>query len=99
MTQDCLDSPSTADVSKHLPKGIHVTGADDKSDPAIEGMPWGYLFFHNKTARAFEKEMKDRNDQKIRLFLVSLFIQVSQVQKLKELKELSLPTVAEELRQ
>ena len=99
MTQDCLDSPSTADVSKHLPKGIHVTGADDKSDPAIEGMPWGYLFFHNKTARALEKEMKDRNGQKIRLFLVSLFIQVSQVQKLKELKELSLPTVAEELRQ
>ena len=40
MTQDCLNSPSTADVSKHLPKGIHVTGADDKSDPAIEGMPW-----------------------------------------------------------
>ena len=42
MTQDCLDSPSTADVSYRLPKGIHVTGADDKSDPAIEGMPWGY---------------------------------------------------------
>ena len=41
MTQDCLDSPSTADVSYRLPKGIHVTGADDKSDPAIEGMPWG----------------------------------------------------------
>ena len=63
MTQDCLDSPSTADVSYRLPKGIHVTGADDKSDPAIEGMPWGYLFFHNKTARAFEKEMKDHNEQ------------------------------------
>ena len=41
MTQDCLDSPSTADVSYRLPKGIHVTGADDESDPAIEGMPWG----------------------------------------------------------
>ena len=40
MTQDCLNSPSTADVSNRLPKGIHVTGADDKSDPAIEGMPW-----------------------------------------------------------
>ena len=39
MTQDCLNSLSTADVSTHLPKGIHVTGADDKSDPAIEGMP------------------------------------------------------------
>ena len=43
MTQDCLNSPSTADVSKHLPKGIHVTGADDKSDSAIEGMPWSHL--------------------------------------------------------
>ena len=43
MTQDCLNSPSTADVSYRLPKGIHVTGADDKSDPAIEGMPWGHL--------------------------------------------------------
>ena len=57
MTQDGLDSRSTADVSKHLAKGIHVTGADDKSDPAIEGMPWGYLFIHNKTAQAFEHEM------------------------------------------
>ena len=63
MTQDCLNSPSTADVSKRLPKGIHVTGADDKSDPAIEGMPWGDLFFHNKTAQTFEKEMKDYNDK------------------------------------
>jgi hypothetical protein len=43
MTQDCLNSPSTADVSTRLPKGIHVTGADDKSDPAIEGMPWSHL--------------------------------------------------------
>lgn len=41
MTQDCLDSPSTADVSNRLPKGINVTGTDDKSDPGIEGMPWG----------------------------------------------------------
>ena len=57
MTQDCLDSPSTADVSYRLPKGIHVTGADDKSDPAIEGMPWGHLLIHNKTAQAFEYEM------------------------------------------
>ena len=32
-------------------------------------------------------------------FRKSYVIQVSQVQKLKELKELSLPTVAEELRQ
>lgn len=63
MTQDCLDSPSTADVSYRLPKGIHVTGADDKSDPSVEEMPWGYLFFHNKTAQAFEKEMKDHHDK------------------------------------
>ena len=32
-------------------------------------------------------------------FFYILLIQVSQAQKLKELKELSLPTVAEELRQ
>ena len=57
MTQDCLDSPSTADVSYRLPKGIHVTGADDKSDPAIEGMPWSHLLIHKKTALAFEHEM------------------------------------------
>ena len=50
MTQDCLNSPSTADVSTHLPKGIHVTGADDKSDPAIEGMSWTYLFISSPTA-------------------------------------------------
>ena len=43
MTQDCLDSPSTADVSYRLPKGIHVTGADDKSNPALEGMSWSHL--------------------------------------------------------
>ena len=55
MTQDCLDSPSTADVSKRLPKGIHVTGADDKSDPGIEGMPWGYLFFTTRQPRLFER--------------------------------------------
>lgn len=63
MTQDCLNSPSTTDVSKRLPKGIHVTGADDKSDPGIEGTPWGYLFIHNKTAQAFENEMKDYNEK------------------------------------
>ena len=50
MTQDCLNSPSTADVSKHLPKVIHVTGADDKSDPGIEGMPWGHLLISSPTA-------------------------------------------------
>lgn len=50
MTQDCLNSPSTADVSYRLPKGIHVTGADDKSDPAIEGMPWSHLLISSLTA-------------------------------------------------
>ena len=49
MTQDCLNSPSTADVSYRLPKGIHVTGADDKSDPAIEGMLWSHLFISSPT--------------------------------------------------
>ena len=49
MTQDCLNSPSTADVNTRLPKGIHVTGADDKSDPAIEGMPWSHLFISSPT--------------------------------------------------
>lgn len=63
MTQDCLNSPSIADVSKRLLKGIHVTGADGKSDPGIEGMPWGYLFIHNKTAQTFEKDMKSYNDK------------------------------------
>lgn len=38
MTQDCLNSSSIADVSKRLPKGIHVTGADGKSDLGIEGI-------------------------------------------------------------
>ena len=50
MTQDCLNSPSTADVSYRLPKGIHVTGADDKSDPAIEEMPWSHLLISSLTA-------------------------------------------------
>ena len=50
MTQDCLNSPSTADVNTRLPKGINVTGTDDKSDPAIEGMPWTYLFISSPTA-------------------------------------------------
>lgn len=39
MTQDCLNSPSTADVSKRLPKGIHVIGAERLSDPSVEGIP------------------------------------------------------------
>lgn len=38
MTQDCLNSPSTADVSKRLPKGIHVIGAERLSDPSVEGI-------------------------------------------------------------
>ena len=49
MTQDCLNSPSTADVNTRLPKGIHVTGADDESDSAIEGMLWSHLFISSPT--------------------------------------------------
>lgn len=39
MTQDCLDSPSTASVSQRLPKGIHIIGADKPSAPRVETMP------------------------------------------------------------
>ncbi len=39
MTQDCLDSPSTADASKRLPKGIHVIGAEKLSGSSVEGIP------------------------------------------------------------
>ena len=38
MTQDCLNSPSTADASQCLPKGIHVIGAEKLSDPSVEGI-------------------------------------------------------------
>lgn len=63
MTQDCSNSYSAVDVSQHLPKGINITGADVKSVSGIEGMPWGYLFIHNKTAQVFEREMKDYNEK------------------------------------
>lgn len=62
MTQDCLDSHSTAGVSRRLPKGINITGTGRKPAPAIEGMPWGYLFIHNKTAQVFEREMDSYNE-------------------------------------
>ena len=62
MTQDCLDSHSTAGVSRRLPKGINITGTGSKPAPAIEGMPWGYLFIHNKTAQVFEREMDSYNE-------------------------------------
>ena len=38
MTQDCLNSPSTADVSNRLPKGIHVIGTEKLSAPKVEGI-------------------------------------------------------------
>ncbi len=38
MTQDCLNSPSTADVSQRLPKGIHVIGTEKLSNPSVEGI-------------------------------------------------------------
>ena len=62
MTQDCLDSHSTAGVSRRLPKGINITGTGSKPVPAIEGIPWGYLFIHNKTAQVFEREMDSYNE-------------------------------------
>ena len=62
MTQDCLDSHSTAGVSRRLPKGINITGTGGKPAPAIEGIPWGYLFFHNKTAQGLERDMDSDNE-------------------------------------
>lgn len=61
MTLDSLNSLSTADASRRLPKGIHITGADDESVSGIEGIPWGYLFIHNKVAQVFEREMEAYN--------------------------------------
>ena len=72
MTQDCLNSPSTADVSYRLPKGIHVTGADDKSDPAIEGMPWGYLFFGGASTYVVRKMRKTQYKLQ-KLYLVATY--------------------------
>ena len=60
MTQDCLNSPSTADVSYRLPKGIHVTGADDKSDPAIEGMSWSHLLISSPPYDASLDDVKEK---------------------------------------
>lgn len=36
MTQDCLNSTSTADVSQRLPKGIHIIGAEKPAAPKVE---------------------------------------------------------------
>ena len=38
MTQDCLNSPSTADVSGCLPKGINIIGTERLSTPSVGGM-------------------------------------------------------------
>jgi len=38
MTQDCLDSLSTAGVSQRLPKGIRIIGAEKLSAPKVEGI-------------------------------------------------------------
>ena len=58
----CLDSLSAASAGKRLPKGINITGTDGKPASGIEGMPWGYMFLHNKTAPIFEREMRMYND-------------------------------------
>ncbi len=38
MTQDCLNSPSIADASRCLPKGINVIGVEKLSAPKVEGI-------------------------------------------------------------
>ena len=72
MTQDCLNSPSTADVSKCLPKGIHVTGADDKSDPAIEGMSWSHLLIGDANTYVVRKMRKTQYKLQ-KLYLVATY--------------------------
>ncbi len=80
MTQACSFPPSTANVKasykERLPKGIHVTGANNVSAPGIEGMsrpeelnkditedtkPWGYLLIHNKQVELFKKQVDAYN--------------------------------------
>ena len=72
MTQDCLNSPSTADVSYRLPKGIHVTGADDKSDPAIEGMSWSHLLIGGANTYVVRKMRKTQYKLQ-KLYLVATY--------------------------
>ena len=72
MTQDCLNSPSTADVNTCLPKGIHVTGADDKSDPAIEGMPWSHLLIGGVNTYVVRKMRKTQYKLQ-KLYLVATY--------------------------
>ena len=73
MTQDCLDSPSTADVSKRLPKGIHVIGAErlprrkrikKKEDPSTDPTSWSYLFILHMAAKSLEKRLEEFNADK-----------------------------------
>lgn len=53
--------------NKHLPKGIHIVGADEKSASKVggvskseEGLPWGYLFIQHMSAAAFENKLATR---------------------------------------
>ena len=61
MTQDCSDSPSTADVSKRLPKGIHVIGAERLSDPSTK-QPY---FIHKTLRYSYKDEEKQQGVKKI----------------------------------
>ncbi len=45
MTQDCSSSPSTADVSQRLPKGIRIIGAAKPADPRVEDVSVRDRFF------------------------------------------------------
>lgn len=73
ITQDCFDSLPTADVNNSLPKGIHVIGAEEHSDPRVEELPlphdttWSYLFLQHMAARTFIKWLDRYNSDEIKL--------------------------------
>lgn len=46
-----------------MQKGNNITETDVNSASGIEGLPWGYIFIHNKTAQVFEREMSIYNEE------------------------------------
>ncbi len=72
MKQDCTVSLATADEVKRfqvsendgIPKGKHVSGADEKAAPEVEACTctnsasWCYLFVHHRKVMAFEDQLR-----------------------------------------